>query len=358
MFGARLVAVASGKWQLEGSQPHTHPHTVTPVIPHTLPRCSSLHLLPHALSRLISPLYESPFCETPFHKSPFYKTPFHEPPHPIAPRSFGSADVSLSLELYSVVPPGEAAPVQLHCESLSVPITACLRPPPPGAPPPPAAEFFRAWAALPARAELPAVCAWPGPEGQAAALSALLRAPLRLVLLQHLPAQAALQAAFTGTTLAGASLSLLLFTQLLPPAAGSGPECGAALGAVQLYVRSSSAEVVEAATLRAAAFLADVSGGTLLHGAGALPPRPGPGRPRPAIDDRVAALMRFDALAATPLDAKAPAAEQQAGADGGEGGEERKPPPALPTPPGPKVSRAWLRSTALAEWQRLACQPA
>ena len=37
------------------------------------------------------------------------------------------------------------------------------------------------------------MCAWPGVEGQALALSALLRQPLSCALLQHLPASAAFQ---------------------------------------------------------------------------------------------------------------------------------------------------------------------
>lgn len=163
---------------------------------------------------------------------------------------------------------------------------------------------------------------------------------------QNLPAQAVLQAALSGVTLSGASLSLLLFTQLLPPAlAGQGPS-HASCGAAQLYVRSSSPEVVHAVQLGPRAFLADMSGGTLLAAGPSAVPRPGTGRPRPAIDDRVAALLRTGGLAQPP--SKEPAVD--ADADAG-----TQLPATTQPPPGAKVSHVWLRNAAAAEWQRLAC---
>ncbi len=50
---------------------------------------------------------------------------------------------------------------------------------------------------------LSGICAWPGGEGQALALSSIVRQPLCCVLLQHLPASAAYQAAFSAATLTG-----------------------------------------------------------------------------------------------------------------------------------------------------------
>lgn len=77
------------------------------------------------------------------------------------------------------------------------------------------------------------VCAWPGIEGQVLALSALLRQPLSAVLLQHLPASGAHQAALHGVTLAGHVVQVLVFMQLQPPALASGAP-GSSQSAVQV----------------------------------------------------------------------------------------------------------------------------
>ncbi|KAG1668626.1 hypothetical protein FOA52_002479 [Chlamydomonas sp. UWO 241] len=247
---------------------------------------------------------------------------------------FGAAEVACSIELYSSVPPGEAAPVQLFCDPLPIPMTMGLRAVGPTAPPLlTAPDFFRLWSSLPARTELSGTCAWPGADGQATTLSGLLRAPLTCVLLQHLPAQAALQAAFTATTLAGDDLLLLAFTQLLPPPHPA--DCAdASCGALQLYVRSASPEAVHAVALAGRAFLADATGGTVLPAYGP-PARATTGRPRPAVDARVAALMLADALGAPPL-SRSQLASRAAGGDDNDapsGAAARAPPP---PPPGPK----------------------
>lgn len=76
----------------------------------------------------------------------------------LAPRRHAPGELHPALQLCAAVLPGDASPVQLHCQALRVPMQALLRPlssPPPLGPSASVSEFFRTWSTLPARATLP-----------------------------------------------------------------------------------------------------------------------------------------------------------------------------------------------------------
>ncbi|GAX78147.1 hypothetical protein CEUSTIGMA_g5589.t1 [Chlamydomonas eustigma] len=262
---------------------------------------------------------------------------------------YDPTEVTICVQLYSPVPDGEMTPVLLYCQPLRVSMVATLRPTPAvsllvgGKEGSSAADFFRLWSALPARAEISGVCAWRGVEGQALALSSMLRQPLSCAMLQYCPASSSYQAAFSASTLSGDQLLLLVYSQLmLPSAAVVGSAGGVASGvegraACQVYVRSSSPEVVHAIQLNAGEWLRDLSGGSVLYGLSARGLH-AVGVPRPPLDARVAALHRNFLAFASPSDANIGHLSA----------------PLSGASLGPKVPHSWLRKSALTEWQRLA----
>ncbi|KAG2451357.1 hypothetical protein HYH02_003961 [Chlamydomonas schloesseri] len=306
-------------------------------------------------------------------------------PHDRAAASFkfkvlGYGDLSLHarLQLCAGPPRVDPAPLQVHCTPLELPPQLLLRPPPAGLMAGSAAEFYRGWATLPARMELSGVCTWPGAEGGALLLSALLRQPLACAWMQHIPAVCGFQAGFVASTALDDMLSLVVITQLMPPAGpGAAPE-----SFTSLTIRSSSPELIFSIQSGAAAWLNHITAGTAALGPVGRAALPGA---RPPLHPRVAALLQTYAASAAQLGAAGAAGIGLAGA-ASNGGALAGPytsygigstelvgaasgvaaaaaataaggtvtgPAGAKGAGGKDVSVAWLKNAALAEWQRL-----
>mmetsp|Transcript_8166 Transcript_8166/g.20174 ORF Transcript_8166/g.20174 Transcript_8166/m.20174 type:complete len:1334 (+) Transcript_8166:44-4045(+) len=109
-------------------------------------------------------------------------------------------------------------PLHLACEPLRVSMVAhMLKPPSPTSLSITPSGFFRTWSSLPARSELSGVCVWPGREGAALALSAMLRQPLTAVSVGFVPASSSYHAAFVGETALKEEVLMVVVGQLMPP---------------------------------------------------------------------------------------------------------------------------------------------
>ncbi|KAG2485866.1 hypothetical protein HYH03_015449 [Edaphochlamys debaryana] len=266
-------------------------------------------------------------------------------PHDRASASFkfkllGYGELQLHLRLQLCPGPArtDATPLQLNCCPLDLPVAVLLRPP---AQLPQAAEFFRIWNTLSARTELSGVCVWPGAEGGALLLSALLRQPLGCSWLEHTPSLGGYAAGFLAQTVAGDTLALALTTQLVPPPAPG----GSAESFFSLSFRSDSPDLVLNLQAAAATWVQQLSSGTAALGSGGRPAAPAPST-RPPLHPRVAAMQQAYAASAAQVASVSGAPSLNTFASYGlpQGGAVA----------GTKdVSAAWLKSAALAEWQRL-----
>eukprot|EP00879_Flechtneria_rotunda_P001789 GHRR01001953.1.p1 GENE.GHRR01001953.1~~GHRR01001953.1.p1 ORF type:complete len:1439 (+),score=728.57 GHRR01001953.1:990-5306(+) len=242
-----------------------------------------------------------------------------------------------------------AAAPSLACQPLVVSLAHLLRPPscPPGSP----QEVMSTWASLPLQVELSATCVWPGIDGLLLLLSAVARQPLYCAWAQLLPGGVCgVQAAFVSAPVTHTSdtIAIMLIGQLMPEPATVEAELAAAAaaarqqdlqqqrdvaaaadgaaattgdasssgqqqeqkqqqpepvlrGVVQLVVRASSHEVTLTIQQHAAAWVNDISQGTLNVGmsAGCAPPRPSRGKT--LLHPRVARLEQQLAAAAAVM---------------------------------------------------------
>ncbi|KXZ43330.1 hypothetical protein GPECTOR_94g652 [Gonium pectorale] len=286
-------------------------------------------------------------------------------PHDRAATSFkfkvlGYGDLQLQARLQLCQGPArvDTAPLQLNCAPLELPVAVLLRPPPV---PQTAAEFFRTWGTLPSRAELSGVCTWPGPEGGALLVSALLRQPLGCASLSHVPAVAGFQAAFSAVTALDDSLALVLTTQLMPPVVPG----GSSESYFSIAVRSSSPDLILSLQAGAASWLSSVSTGAASLGSSGRTAHPSPAA-KPPLHPRVAALLQAYAASAAQLAVSGGAGAGLTsfssfglpadGAAGGGAGAGLGGPTGR-SPGGREASGAWLKNAALAEWQRLNSLP-
>ncbi|KAF5830550.1 hypothetical protein DUNSADRAFT_14357 [Dunaliella salina] len=254
-------------------------------------------------------------------------------------------------------------PLHLACEPLRVSMVAhMLKPPSPTSLSTTPSGFFRTWSSLPARSELSGICVWPGREGAALALSAMLRQPLTAVSLGFIPASSSYHAAFVQRALGGTA----------------GEEvCASGRALFHISLRTSSPGVAAAVERdMAPAFVADLAPGCLevmRRGAAkaAAARVQGQGGLKPPLHPRVAALhagfqQGVRALPATsrsvlgagvgPLGggsgASSAALGQGTKAEGDKGAQVLDM-HAQGAGAGAKVSHQWLAEAGLAEWQRL-----
>lgn len=133
---------------IASKRPHTCPHTSGTMQARprrTPPRAAAM--LRRTARRRFAPKYYAP---TP--------GPTPVPTPALTPHRHAPSELHPALQLCAAVLPGDASPVQLHCQALRVPMQALLRPlssPPPLGPSASVSEFFRTWSTLPARAILP-----------------------------------------------------------------------------------------------------------------------------------------------------------------------------------------------------------
>ncbi|KAF6259723.1 hypothetical protein COO60DRAFT_981413 [Scenedesmus sp. NREL 46B-D3] len=193
---------------------------------------------------------------------------------------------------------GAGAPA-LACQPLVVSSAHLLSPP--ACPPASAQDALALWASLPVQVELSGTAVWPGLDGLLLLLSALARQPLHCAWAHMLPAVCGAQAAFVAcpTSHTADTLAMMVVAQLMPDAAAdaaAGGHQAAAQGeaeqqqqqqqqqqlrgVVQLVVRASSHEVLLAIQQEPAAWVADISQGTVSLGvvSGQPPPRPSRGK--------------------------------------------------------------------------------
>lgn len=221
-------------------------HSMTPWA--TSHACLSLHT-PHTHSTSPSPLRTLAIIPEPTPPLPSHLHQLPPPPPPTTTitraHSYGRVCLDTHITLTSVPLASGAAPPLLHCAPLHINAVAhMLRPPPGGAPG--ADAFFRSWAALPARTELAAECVWPGRDGAACALSAMLSGPLACAMLRFIPASLTYIAALAGGWEGGEGFVLLLFlcarlARVHVCAVGAGGGGGAALGAMPFPFRPGAA---------------------------------------------------------------------------------------------------------------------
>ncbi|EFJ51013.1 hypothetical protein VOLCADRAFT_103652 [Volvox carteri f. nagariensis] len=254
---------------------------------------------------------------------------------------YGSMQLHARLQLCQGPARTDCTPLQLACLPLEVPAVVLLRPP---RPLPEAAEFFRAWGTLPVRTELSGVCTWPGLEGGALLLSALLRQPLGCVWLQHVPAVYSFQAAFAADTAPGDSLALVVTTQLMPPAA----PCISSETFCTFSIRSSSPDLILSLQSGAAAWLAQLTSGTASLGVASRTVQPAASG-KPPLHPRVAALLQSYSASAAQLESTFLMPMASFGLSVTE-----------PSAWGPitATNTVMLKNTALQEWQRLQRQVA
>ncbi|MEW5312731.1 MAG: hypothetical protein WDW38_004342 [Sanguina aurantia] len=249
---------------------------------------------------------------------------------------FGEMELQFRLQLTpTAMLPRDFEPLQVVCNPLRLPMTVALRP---AAEVPTPEEFFRSWVTLPSRSEATGVCTWAGEEGAQLLLASLLRQPVSCVLMQHLPLLCGYQAAFAATVHGGAVLLLLVTVQLMPGAGGEAPDA-----VCQCFARSSSPEVTTAIQRHPAAWLHDISSGCLLPGLRrpAIPTASKP-PPHPRVTALHQAYLHSTRMLPSSAAGSAPAGPMPASAgvssDGGRTDGE---------------GAAWVKSAALAEWQRL-----
>eukprot|EP00879_Flechtneria_rotunda_P021133 GHRR01022263.1.p1 GENE.GHRR01022263.1~~GHRR01022263.1.p1 ORF type:complete len:456 (+),score=212.59 GHRR01022263.1:1042-2409(+) len=272
----------------------------------------------------------------------------------MVPTGYGRMEVHTRLllpvgQLASESAAAAAAAPSLACQPLVVSLAHLLRPPscPPGSP----QEVMSTWASLPLQVELSATCVWPGIDGLLLLLSAVARQPLYCAWAQLLPGGVCgVQAAFVSAPVTHTSdtIAIMLIGQLMPEPATVEAELAAAAaaarqqdlqqqrdvaaaadgaaattgdasssgqqqeqkqqqpepvlrGVVQLVVRASSHEVTLTIQQHAAAWVNDISQGTLNVGmsAGCAPPRPSRGKT--LLHPRVARLEQQLAAAAAVM---------------------------------------------------------
>ncbi|GIL47493.1 hypothetical protein Vafri_4310 [Volvox africanus] len=253
---------------------------------------------------------------------------------------YGHMQLQMQLQLCRGPPRTDTSPLQLSCLPLEVPSVLLMLP---SRQVTEAAEFFKTWGTLPARVELSGVCTWPGPEGGAFLISALLRQTLGCALLQHVPAVYGFQAAFAANTVQGDRLALVVTTQLMPPGGlGSSEETFCTFS-----IRSNSPDLVLNIQNGAGAWLTQITAGTASVGGGG-PSTPTAASAKPPLHPRVAALLQSYSASAAQLESVlAPTASFGLPAAIGAGAEHgtRSGSNALNT--------VFLKNWALQEWQRL-----